>query len=362
VILAVWLRSMRANVLPLRDLPASLKHRWREIQQNNPALAGPCFRPELFTAIGQFRRDAFVAVLEEGQPQGFLPFLRTGLLPIAKSIPMCDYQAIICTEARSWDVSEVLEAAGLLVWDFECLVGLNASGLAPSSLRHDAAPRVDLHGGLKEYYAHLERQGRRLKHLARSRRFLQRDWGPLRYVPACGEPENLRRLLAWKADRFSQGQPIPAWVVEVLELLWRPLGPDLRGVLSVLYAGDTLVAAHFGIQCQGVLHYWFPAFNPEYAKYSPGWILLQELIDSLEASHCRVLDLGPGGERYKAYFCNAMLPTWRGCFEAPSLLSWARGCQRQALAGIRATPWLHRGLGSLRRLPRRLKKAFDHKG
>jgi CelD/BcsL family acetyltransferase involved in cellulose biosynthesis len=47
------------------------------------------------------------------------------------------------------------------------------------------------------------------------------------------------------------------------------------------------------------LCWWFPAYDPELARYSPGLILLLELIAEGAARGVPVLDLGRGEHDYK---------------------------------------------------------------
>lgn len=71
------------------------------------------------------------------------------------------------------------------------------------------------------------------------------------------------------------------------------------GVLSAVYAGETLLAAHFGLRDGAVLHWWFPVFDRSHAELAPGWILLRELIAAAPELGLARVDLGPGEEDYK---------------------------------------------------------------
>lgn len=69
--------------------------------------------------------------------------------------------------------------------------------------------------------------------------------------------------------------------------------------LSVLYCGDKLIAAHLGLLGGGRLHYWFPVYETGYAKYSPGKVLLAEIMKRCEEHAIEVIDFGEGHADYK---------------------------------------------------------------
>jgi CelD/BcsL family acetyltransferase involved in cellulose biosynthesis len=347
------------TVIRAEELSEDLAQQWRNVQATNPALAGPCFRPELFAAVGRFRPDVRVAVLEDDRQSvaGFLPFLLDGRWPVAKPVPLCDYQAIIGPASHRWDARRAIWSAGLKAWDFDHLVGVETLATPPSFCRPADAPRVQLAEGTEAYLSSLGSHGKSLKAIASSKRYLERDVGPTRFVPMCNDTSVFHQVLRWKAERFNEGRALDGWLVGALESLYRQTGPDFFGALSALYAGDHLVAAHFGLRCQGVLFYWFPAFNFDFSRYSPGRLLLYHLLAGLDAFGCHTLDFGPGGESYKRSFSNQALQIVAGSFEVASVFSLARNCKRRLITGIRSNRWLRGGartvLRTLRGIGRR---------
>jgi CelD/BcsL family acetyltransferase involved in cellulose biosynthesis len=53
-----------------------------------------------------------------------------------------------------------------------------------------------------------------------------------------------------------------------------------------------------------ILHYWFPAFDPEFSKYSPGTELLTRVAQAACSQAISKVDLGYGDGLYKYKFCN----------------------------------------------------------
>jgi CelD/BcsL family acetyltransferase involved in cellulose biosynthesis len=336
---------MRTTIVPASELSEDHKQQWCAIQEADPQLQGPCFRPELFTTLGCFRSDVFVAILEDGPGTlGFLPFLRDAHGRLAKPVPMCDYQAIISRNRQPWDVVGALRKCHVKAWDFEHLIGLDVLKPQPEIRSTEDSGRIDLSGGVAPYLAGLQRQGRKLRRSLAQRTVLERDVGPVRFEPFCTNPAVLHAILDWKADRFNAGQAVPGWIAETLECLAGQKEGAVTGVLSALYAGEELVGGHFGLRCQGILHAWFAAFNSVYARYSAGLILLHEVVAHNDAFQCHTVDFGPGGEDYKRYFCNASFPTATGTIEVPSAFSLIRQSRRRLEERVRSCRWLFRGL------------------
>ncbi len=112
----------------------------------------------------------------------------------------------------------------------------------------------------------------------RKERQIQATHGPLRF---CWSEEDWEQPLRILIERKSQ-QYIKTgkddwlavrWKQKLLEVLAASKEETCQGVMSTLHAGDTWVASHFGLRCCGVLHYWFPVYNPEMSSFGPGHLL-----------------------------------------------------------------------------------------
>ena len=75
-------------------------------------------------------------------------------------------------------------------------------------------------------------------------------------------------------------------------------------MLSAIWAGDTLVAAHFGVANRGILHYWFPVYDPAFHRYSPGTQLLLDVCRGAAERGIHTIDLGYGQHAFKHKFTN----------------------------------------------------------
>ena len=126
------------------------------------------------------------------------------------------------------------------------------------------------------------------------------------------------------------------------------------GVLSLLYAGDRLIAGHFGMRSRQTWHYWFPSYNPEVAEYSPGLILLLKMAEQAPTIGVSIIDLGKGMSPYKERLMNSWSSLASGRLESPWRSVPRKTCRavRSRLAhsplGLRAglaREWLGRLVG-----------------
>src|ERR1019366_9702967 len=72
----------------------------------------------------------------------------------------------------------------------------------------------------------------------------------------------------------------------------------------LLYAGDQLMATHFGMRSQMIWHYWLPAYDRAMAKYSPGLQLILKMAEHAPSVGLRTIDLDKGRSLYKERLMN----------------------------------------------------------
>jgi CelD/BcsL family acetyltransferase involved in cellulose biosynthesis len=341
--------------------PGELAH-WRRIQRSHPDLASPFLSPAFAVAVERARGTARVAVLS-GPPgiTGFLPYEqgRWGA-GVALGKGLSDVQAVLVPPGVDADLRAVLHACRLRTWEFDHLLGHQVAVLAGAAtgLVPERSPVIDLSGGLAAY----ERRQRAVsssffQSTGRKRRKLEREHGPVRLVLADTDPAHLEAVLRWKSaqyrrtgrsDRFAD----PA-VRALVTDLWRTGDPDLAAPLTVLLAGDTVVAGHLGLRAASTLAWWFPAYDPRFSAYSPGLVLLLELVRAMPDAGLSLLDLGKGDEAYKERLSNRQIPLLRGAVARTRHLAvahrarhWPRErAERLVLESPRLRAWARDALG-----------------
>lgn len=289
---------MKVDVLRGAELTADLKRRWSELQEADPAFASPYLCPEFTAAAAAVRDDVHVGVLREGgEAVGFFPFQRgseeDGTVVAAG---VSDYQAVLVAPGVRWSAEELLRGSGLRSWAFTYLV----AGQEPFRAFHDRIftfAAMDLSRGYESYVRERRATGSRLiKDTARHRRRLEREIGPLRFELHVPDRAVLGQLMRWKTAQYlrtgkTDWFAIP-WVRDLLETLHATRTEGFSGLLSALWAGDRLVAAHFGVRSRHVWHWWYPAYDRDLARHSPGLVLDFLMAEQAPALGIRRIDLG----------------------------------------------------------------------
>jgi CelD/BcsL family acetyltransferase involved in cellulose biosynthesis len=73
---------------------------------------------------------------------------------------------------------------------------------------------------------------------------------------------------------------------------------------------------HFGVLGHDRLVWWFPAYDAEYGSYSPGLILLLDLVAEAAERGLTLVDLGRGEHHYKLRVANGAYDVAEGVVPA----------------------------------------------
>lgn len=332
------------------ELTSALRAAWHRAMDESPEYANPFLAPEFAIGVGRGRGGVRVAVLHEGgEPVGFLPFERTPLgSGRAVGLGLSDCQALVHRPGVTWDTGQLLHACGLSVLEFDHLVR-EQTPFAPYVTGTFASPVIDVKPGDGDYPAWLRATypGLARTTLKKERR-LGRDVGELRFVADERDPRALRALMAWKSaqyrrtgrmDRFSR-----PWIVDLVDHLFHVREEHFTGLLSVLYAGDRPVAAHFGPRSATVLAAWFTAYDPALHYYSPGLMMHLRTAEAAARAGVGLVDLGRGDKEYKDWLKTRELRVAEGFATRPHPVSVARRMWRRPVRGLRNTVLAHPGL------------------
>jgi len=322
---------MKISVVRAEQLTGTQIAAWAAIQEAEPALESPYFRPEFTQLVAAAKGGVEVAVLEDGgTPAGFFPFERDRSR-IGRPVgwPMCDYQGVVARAGLAWDAARLVRACGLSAWDFDH-VPAGQSGFGPHARGTTGSPYLDLSAGYEAYKDGRKRAGTDLvRRTAQSVRRLEREVGRIRFEYHTGDPTVFAKLLAWKRDQYHRTGARDifalAWPVRLLEAVLAATAPTFQGVVSALYAGDRLAAIELGIRSGGVLHSWFPAYDTELRRFSPGMIHQFELARAAAADGVRRIDLGKGDEEYKLRLMSGAVPLIEGSVAVTARTRLLRG-------------------------------------
>jgi CelD/BcsL family acetyltransferase involved in cellulose biosynthesis len=348
---------MEITLVKPAELTAAHLDAWQAIVPSEE-LASPFYAAAFTQAISQCRDDVEVSVLEDGgRIVGFFPFQRAARRvgrPVGWKIN--DFQGAILDPAAQLDAAELLHHSRLSEWRFNHLP-LNQTWCERAHVNRADSPYIDVRQGYEAYLQQKRASGSsRLKTALRMVRKFEREVEPLRLEFTASDPAVFQQLLQWKYDQLCQmntWNPLAQdWVRDALEVLRESGDPDCSGVLSALYSGDVLLAAHFGLYNSRVLHWWIPAYNPAYEKYSPGSILLLKVIEKCAARNLLRIDLGKGSEAYKQSFGTGSITLAEGAIARRAWRQTANSAAFSLIQSVRSTPWARAAVSWIKRVRR----------
>ena len=201
------------------------------------------------------------------------------------------------------------------------------------------------------------RDERRVLDITRSismRRRLERERGPMRFEFYSSDPHAIATLMRWKFDRYRTrgyfdiyAEP---WIRQLLDRIHAKLTPQFGGVLSLLFAGGELAAGHFGLRSRSLLHHWFPAYNPNFATYSPGMILMLEIAKHAPVAGVRQIELGGFDDYpYKRRLMTHSIELAEGVAHVNPAVVAVQRARVRAEQWVRRSPRLHPVARALRR-------------
>ncbi|MDR8414621.1 GNAT family N-acetyltransferase [Nonomuraea sp. 3-1Str] len=315
---------MKITVVRPGELGDSERARWRALQKADPSLDNPFLSVEFAVAMDRLRDYVRVAVLDDGTGiVGFFPYERHSFgigKPLGGFLTTC--HGLISVPGLKVDVRALLRACKLTVYDFDHLVaGQPTFAAYESDVR--PAPVMDFTEGFDAWLEQVRTNSpKNLKTVRYKERKLGREQGELRFEYASADPEVLRVLLGWKSDQYRRtgrvdrfAQP---WIVELIDLMHAERSADFGGVLTMLYSGEAPVAGHFGLRTATTLVGWFPAYDTEYARYSPGIVHHLRMAEAAAEAGLLMVDMGKGGKEYKDWLKSGELYVSEGRVSRPS--------------------------------------------
>ena len=311
---------LTSDLVDPRSLGEHERARWREIQ----ALRGfgsPFFTLAFSEIVAAARDDVQVAVLRgHDDIVGFFPFQihRRGVgRPVGHKLS--DYHGPLVDPALDWNASELLELSGLRMYTFDHLIA-DQPGFEPFIVDRAVSPFLDLSSGFDSYKNAARAAGLGgPKDADLQRRRLKRQAGSVRFVADDRDAGVFDALIRLKSRQYMRTGAFDVfsipWVTDVLKRAYATRTQDFSGILSSLYVDGTLAAAHMGVRSRRVLHWWFPAYDVDFAKYSPGLVLLLSVAEAAARDGLRMLDLGSGRDPYKRRFATGSVQLAIGSVE-----------------------------------------------
>ena len=353
---------MKTTVVAARALTAAQIRSWRAIQAAEPGLASPLLSPEFTQAVAAVRNDVYVGVIEQdGGAVGFFPHQR-GWLSMGRPVggPLNTLQAVVAPSHVEWDATALIKTCGLSEWTFTRALA-SQRGFVPYHLRQDVSLFIDLSRGY-DAYAEEKHSSFRSYDILRRTRKLERDAGALRFEFHSSDAAPLAALLHWKRVRYAR-QPYDnifaaAWVRRILEGIHATQTAGFAGVLSVMYAGHEMAAAHFGVRAAGLLHSLVFSYNPRFARYSPGVGLFLRIAEAAPGFGVQRIEVGGGDYPYKRLLANDTITVASGTVDRMPALTAVRRWREHGADAIRGSRLLRPPARVVLRTCRRLRQSL----
>lgn len=322
--------KIHVEVIRYKEIDATLAQRWDDLCSTNPNLQSPYFDLRFVECVDNIRQDIEIAVVESGaQVIGFLPYQRvrkSTAVPVGGWLN--DYHGLVAPPDLSLQIEEILKQCRLKSYRYHALSN-GMEHLARYEYRKLACPYVDLSKGFKAYFRAARRRSSTIKRQEQKTRKLIREVGAIRIEYDCQDPSLLETLIRNKQKRFAESNTFDLfsvdWTADLLRQIFSKRSENFRGILNVLWAGDTPVASHFGMIANDILHYWFPTFDSRFKQYSPGTQMFLDVVEAACENGIRTVDLGYGDDEFKTKWASRRKHVGYGNIQTGLLAScWGR--------------------------------------
>ena len=337
-------RCVAHRMVGVGDLTPGDIDRWLELRASNPALDSPYFHPEFTCAVAATRPGVRIIIGEDenGAITSFLPVQFDKRTWRPAGAPAADFQGPICAPGLDFDIATAVRACGAASYQFDHMRA-EVSGFDQWIFGQQHSPYLDVSGGLDGYLSRASRSGKdKVAEARRLRQKIDRECGPVRLVAASANVATLDAVIALKRRQYlatgSRDYFADSRHLALLHRLFGARDTEFGGMLSAVYAGPDLIAAHFGLRAGGVLHWWFPTYDPAFARFSPGWLLLCSVIDAAPELGLERIDLGRGVDDYKRRAMTGYQVVCQGAVIRNPVRHRAAVVQRSAVATLRSSP------------------------
>ncbi len=322
------------NVSP-RDLTPAERVQWKNLCDNDPALASPFYSSQFLDALQASGVRVHVCILErDGQCVGFFPFQFShgitrslGAAERAGS-DLSDYCGLVAIPNLQISDQELLTLSRLTSFTFSHLDETQSRhGLTGKQSEVGYVARLD--GGGSGYWSEIGRRDKSLTaDTARRLRRLSDTLGPLRFEFRAQDPHKaLDELIVAKRAQYARTGKRDVlespWKAKLLHNIVEYSEPEFSGIISTLYAGSAWLASHFGILGRSVLHYWFPVYNHEMERFSPGRLLYKSIVDVADEHGITAIDRGAGDAPAKRALSNESHIYFSGRWQRPGIRTLA---------------------------------------
>jgi CelD/BcsL family acetyltransferase involved in cellulose biosynthesis len=331
--------TYRIDQLPADDFDA-----WINLCRTVDPFRNPFFHPWYALAATAVRPGVRVAVVRESdRPVGFFGFeidRRNRGRPIGGRLS--DFQGIVSDRQLPITTSDLLGGCDLKSFRYDHWLAPFDRSEETAAVTHNSA-FIDLSDGFENYRRRRLAEGStRLRKIGQLSRRLERQLGTVTFDADDRDPAAFDCLKRWKSNQYRRTGAHDIfrhpWVADLMNALLSPRSDHRLGRVMTYRAGGRLLAVHLGMQTDSVVHWWFPAYDPDLAPYSPGLLMLTTAAEQFAGQGCIRIDLGRGEEPFKRSLTGQAWNVSEGSFGSTGLGGWIRSTVRGARRRLRDLP------------------------
>jgi CelD/BcsL family acetyltransferase involved in cellulose biosynthesis len=296
-------QTLRTELLRPQDLTAEDARLWRSFLAQRPELTGPYFDIRYVQAAASSVPNAGVARFWDGERiVGYFPYqIRSGALQ-PFGAPLSDYHGVIAAPGYDMPFGELLAATGARRLEFQGWVGPMCGMARTLPLRRRVA---DTSKGFEHWWATQDADHHKFfKNIGRCERNVEKDFGGFAFTWERVTPDVLDWVLRLKRDQYARSGMHDVfdcgWTYAMLSALAALEDPDYGLRAGVFRNDGHIVAAEISLTDGQHVHFWFPAYDPAYYRYSVGILLTVAIIRHCAPLGIKSFDFGTGGEDYKS--------------------------------------------------------------
>lgn len=266
-------------------------------------------------AFARLTEEAFgdvevVIGARDGRAVFFLPYHRRAnrfARPLGRVFS--DIHGPVTAPGCVFDGAEILRRAGLSGFRFHGLE--DASGpMRGGVVSTDTAYSIVLDSDPNAYLAARRAEhAKQVKNYIRLETKLEREEGELRLIAPDQSTTHFEALLGWKRHQlqttglfnYLEAPRIRAFLELARD---RRDEEGLQGLLLTLTLNGKPIAGHFGVKLGEIFHPWIAAYDPAFARWSPGLMLIRRAIQLMPSLGLSVYELGSGHAHYKKLYAS----------------------------------------------------------
>lgn len=308
---------MKFSLYVPSEMSPELWQAYRDLRDARAIYDDPFFDPDFTRLVSEVREDTRIGVVTSGEDVvAFWPLhQRPGNWARPIGGPFSDWHAPIVKAGIELCPVEFLTGLGLS--------GMTAFGYLPTpecpieSMERVGANMTDLSDGWDAFIGNQQKMWpKHFKKMRRLYRNVERDFESYTFNWDDRSDAAFDRLIELKQMQFARtgyhDVLKPDWAMALMDRLRHFEGERLRCRLVTLYYGDKHASSELNLQSDKVMHGWLTGFEQEMSSYSPGNMLVQEMLEVMCREGIHTYDAGPGLDHYKRHYSNYQVPVESG--------------------------------------------------